>query len=367
MTLDSGYWKRWTNSHRVLSDDLDISEGTHDSGPCNDSKDRTGPKALAKRGGCRRDRNKHGTNLAIIVGIVKCYLCSMMKSMTGYGRFEASVLGRACTIEARCVNGRYLEVGTKLPKEWADKELLIRELAREYVTRGSLSLYIRAEETSAAATVTLNASAAQSYVAGLRALQRELGIGGDITLDHLVAYNGIFQPPAAEADAVDAWPELRIAVAGALEALNAMRAKEGAQLAMDFLHRIEIMETTLKTVEQRSLARIPQERDRLRERVRQLVDDAVVDEQRLQLEIVLLSDRLDVSEECVRLRSHIKFFRENLAEGVGVGRKLNFLMQEMNREVNTIGSKSNDAEIAKLVVGMKEELERIREQVQNIE
>lgn len=291
----------------------------------------------------------------------------MMKSMTGYGRFEASVLGRTCTIEARCVNGRYLEVGTKLPKEWSDKELLIRELAREYVTRGSLSLYIRADESAALANVSLNTAVASSYVASLRALQQELGIAGDVTLDHLVAYSGIFQPAQPDAEAVDAWPELKIAIAGALEALNAMRAKEGAQLAMDFLHRIEIMEKTLKTIEERSIARIPLERERLRERVRQLVDDAILDEQRLQLEIVLLSDKLDVSEECVRLRSHIKFFRENLAEGVGVGRKLNFLLQEMNREVNTIGSKSNDAEIARMVVGMKEELERIREQVQNIE
>lgn len=291
----------------------------------------------------------------------------MMKSMTGYGRFEASVLGRTCTIEARCVNGRYLEVGTKLPKEWADKELLIRELAREHVTRGSLSLFVRVDESAALTSVTLNSAAASSYVASLRALQQELGIGGDVTLDHLVAYSGIFQPAQPEAEAVDAWPELKIAIGGALEALNAMRAKEGAQLALDFLHRIEIMESTLKTIEERSHARIPLERERLRERVRQLVDDAVLDEQRLQLEIVLLSDKLDVSEECVRLRSHIKFFRENLAEGVGVGRKLNFLLQEMNREVNTIGSKSNDAEIARMVVGMKEELERIREQVQNIE
>jgi uncharacterized protein (TIGR00255 family) len=291
----------------------------------------------------------------------------MMKSMTGYGRFEASVLGRTCTIEARCVNGRYLEVGTKLPKEWADKELLIRELAREHVTRGSLSLYVRVDESAALSSVTLNTAAASSYVASLRSLQQELGLAGDVTLDHLVAYSGIFQPTQPDAEAVDAWPELKIAIGGALEALNAMRAKEGAQLALDFLHRIEIMESTLKTIEERSHARIPLERERLRERVRQLVDDAVLDEQRLQLEIVLLSDKLDVSEECVRLRSHIKFFRENLAEGVGVGRKLNFLLQEMNREVNTIGSKSNDAEIARMVVGMKEELERIREQVQNIE
>jgi uncharacterized protein (TIGR00255 family) len=291
----------------------------------------------------------------------------MIKSMTGFGRFEATVLGMRCNIEVRCVNGRYLEVSTKLPKDWADKELLIREVIREYVTRGSLSMFIRVDEAVASSAVQLNTEAAKSYVQALRALQQELGIAGDVTLDHVVAFDGVFQAPSAESGDVDAWPELKIAVAGALEALNGMRAKEGAQLALDFLARLDMIEQGLQQVEARSQARIPLERERLRERVRQLVEDAIVDEQRLQLEIALLSDKLDVSEECVRLRSHIRFFRENLAEGAGVGRKLNFLLQEMNREVNTIGSKSNDPEIAKIVVGMKEEFERIREQVQNIE
>lgn len=291
----------------------------------------------------------------------------MIKSMTGFGRFEATVLGMRCNIEARCVNGRYLEVSTKLPKDWADKELLIRDVIREYVSRGSLSMFIRVDESSVAPTVQLNTEAARSYVQALRALQQELGIAGDVTLDHVVAFDGVFQTPSAAASEVDVWPELKIAVAGALEALNGMRAKEGAQLALDFLTRLEMIEQSLQLVEGRSQERIPLERERLRERIRQLVDDAVVDEQRLQLEIAILSDKLDVSEECVRLRSHIRFFRENLAEGAGVGRKLNFLLQEMNREVNTIGSKSNDPEIARIVVGMKEEFERIREQVQNIE
>lgn len=291
----------------------------------------------------------------------------MIRSMTGYGRHEALVNGVPCTVETRCVNGRYLEVNARLPKEWADKELAVRELVREHVSRGSLSVYIRTEDVATAASVHVNVQVARAYVDALRALQAELGLSGELSLDHLVSNSAIFQAPLDETEKADVWPELKTAVSAALQALNAMRVKEGAELERDFLARLESIERAMADVETRTQLRIPNERERLRDRVRQIMDDGAVDEQRLQLEIVLLSDKLDVSEECVRLRSHIKFFRENLAEGTGVGRKLNFLLQEMNREVNTIGSKSNDAEIARMVIGMKEELERIREQVQNIE
>lgn len=287
--------------------------------------------------------------------------------MTGYGRHEGIVNGVSCTVEARCVNGRYLEVNARLPKEWADKEQAVRELVREHVTRGSLSVYIRTEDVAATTRVHVDMDVARAYVTALRGLKDELGLVGDISLDHIVAFGSIFQAPLDDTEKVDVWPELKVAIAGALEALNAMRVKEGGELERDFLARLESIERAMVDVEARTQVRIPNERERLRERVRQIIDDGAIDEQRLQLEIVLLSDKLDVSEECVRLRSHIKFFRENLAEGTGVGRKLNFLLQEMNREVNTIGSKSNDAEIARMVIGMKEELERIREQVQNIE
>lgn len=287
--------------------------------------------------------------------------------MTGYGRHEGIVNGVSCTVEARCVNGRYLEVNARLPKEWADKEQAVRELVREHVTRGSLSVYIRTEDVAATTRVHVDMDVARTYVTALRGLKDELGLVGDISLDHIVAFGSIFQAPLDDTEKVDVWPELKVAIAGALEALNAMRVKEGGELERDFLARLESIERAMVDVEARTQVRIPNERERLRERVRQIIDDGAIDEQRLQLEIVLLSDKLDVSEECVRLRSHIKFFRENLAEGTGVGRKLNFLLQEMNREVNTIGSKSNDAEIARMVIGMKEELERIREQVQNIE
>jgi uncharacterized protein (TIGR00255 family) len=182
-----------------------------------------------------------------------------------------------------------------------------------------------------------------------------------------VHFPGIFQPADAASEDVDVWPVLQSGIIDALHALNAMRDKEGAELARDLEQRLEMMMQSITTVEQMSIARIDTERVRLRERVRQLVEDAIVDEQRLQLEIVLLSEKLDVTEECVRLRSHIKHFRQYMSSDEKAGRKLNFLLQEMNREINTIGSKCNHADIAVIVVGVKEELERMREQVQNVE
>lgn len=291
----------------------------------------------------------------------------MIRSMTGYGKSDAVVNSTPTTIEVRCVNGRYLELNCRMPKEWADKEGAVRETAREQVSRGSLSIFIRQEDLSSTQSVRVNPTIARGYVEALRSLKQELSLDGEITMDHLVQFSSIFQAPDAEGERPDPWPELHRALVDALRNLNTMRDLEGAELYKDFAARLEGIETGLVDVEARSIARIPVERERLRERVRQLMAEEAVDEQRLQLEIVLLAEKLDVSEECVRLRSHIKFFRENLQDGKGVGRKLNFLLQEMNREVNTIGSKTNDAAIAVVVVQMKEELERMREQVQNVE
>jgi uncharacterized protein (TIGR00255 family) len=215
--------------------------------------------------------------------------------------------------------------------------------------------------------VGLNIEAAREYIASLQRIQQETGLPGEVRIEHLVHLPGIFQPADAASEDVDVWPVLQSGIIDALHALNAMRDKEGAELARDLEQRLEMMMQSITTVEQMSIARIDTERVRLRERVRQLVEDAIVDEQRLQLEIVLLSEKLDVTEECVRLRSHIKHFRQYMSSDEKAGRKLNFLLQEMNREINTIGSKCNHADIAVIVVGVKEELERMREQVQNVE
>lgn len=287
--------------------------------------------------------------------------------MTGYGKAEVEILGSTCTIEARCVNGRYLELSTKLPREWSDKEGQIREIVRERVTRGSLTVSVRRAETVASTAIGVNMTAAAAYVQSLRQIKAELGLAGDIHIEHLVHLPSIFQADGSSTDEVDIWPGLQPGIVQALEALNAMRDREGAELANDLDQRLTMMLQSIDVVERMSIDRIDAERVRLRERVRQLVEDSVVDEQRLQLEIILLSEKLDVTEECVRLRSHIKHFRQYMTSDEKAGRKLNFLLQEMNREINTIGSKCNHADIAVIVVGVKEELERMREQVQNVE
>lgn len=289
----------------------------------------------------------------------------MLRSMTGYGRADGTVAGHPCSIEIRTVNGRHLELSTRLPKHWADKELAVRELVRERITRGSVSVYVRLEE-NASQQLIINPTMARMAAEQLRLLQHELSLDGTLTLADVLSIPAVFQGAPEDAEAPDPWPELSNLIIMAIEHLTAMRDKEGSELERDFDHRLAALEQALNDVEQRSKNRIPAERERLRERVTQLMSDGV-DEQRLQLEIILLADKLDVTEECTRLRSHIKFFRETMTTSSTAGRKLNFLLQEMNREVNTIGSKCNDADIARIVVGMKEEMERMREQIQNIE
>ncbi len=238
---------------------------------------------------------------------------------------------------------------------------------REHVVRGSLNIYIRADERTASESVRVDTATATAYVQALRDLQATLGLAGEVRVDHLVHFPAIFNAPTVSEDTDGVWPALRDGLVAALAALNDMRLREGGELARDLGNRLDAIETGLLEVERRSAERIPAERERLRERVRQVIDDAAVDEARLALEITLLADKLDVAEECVRLRSHMKHFRQYMTDETQAGRKLNFLLQEMNREVNTIGSKTNDADIARVVVGMKEELERMREQVQNVE
>jgi uncharacterized protein (TIGR00255 family) len=287
--------------------------------------------------------------------------------MTGYGKSECMLDDAPCTVEARSVNGRYLELSVKLPKEYSEHEGRIREVVREQVLRGSVNLYIRREDLAEITPLNVDVEAARHYVDALRTIQSELGVGGEVRIEHLTVFPSIFQRPLRSAERPDVWPALKEAVVQALTSMNAMRDMEGKDLSRDLVTRCETIASALEIVEKRSLERIPAERERLRERVRQILDENAIDESRLSLEIVLLSEKLDITEECVRLRSHIKHFQQYMATEQQPGRKLNFLVQEMNREINTIGSKCNDADIAVTVVTMKEELERIREQIQNVE
>lgn len=291
----------------------------------------------------------------------------MIRSMTGFGKADVSILDVPSTIEVRCVNGRYLEVSTKIPREWSDKEGLVREHVRGLVTRGSITVSIRRDEKSSTVEARPNIEVAASYLSALRQIQEQLNVPGTVSIEHLVTLPNIFSPPEESADDDTLWRDLQNGLTSALEALNTMRDREGAELASDLRQRLTIIEQGLQAIEASAAERIVIERTRLRERVAQILNDAAIDEQRLALEIVLLSEKLDVTEECVRLRSHIKHMRQYMDSSEHAGRKLNFMLQEMNREVNTIGSKCNHAGVAATVVSMKEELERMREQVQNVE
>ncbi len=273
------------------------------------------------------------------------------------------------SVEIRSVNSRYLDVTTRLPRAMSRREKDVKEIIRGFLNRGSLNVTVKIEkESNGEAALKVNATAAKSYYKLLNDLRKTLKVRDQVKLEHLLNFSEILEPVTSEEADQKEWELVDGTIRKALEQLNTMRANEGKELAKDFEKRIVWINETLDEVEHLSVGRIPEERKRLQERIAQLLDEkTVIDQNRLELEIALLADKLDITEECVRFRTHNKFFLEAIKKEDTPGRKLNFLIQEMNREANTIGSKSNDAGIAHHVVKIKEELERIREQLQNIE
>lgn len=293
----------------------------------------------------------------------------MIVSMTGYGRGETSRGGVTASVEVRGVNNRFLDVTARMPRSLSQREKDVKEIVRSFVTRGGLTVSVMVEEENdGAVPMTVNKSAARSYVRLLNDLRKVSKIRERVRLEHLLKFSEVFEVNREEETDERVWGVVEEALRRALEDFNAMRSKEGKELGRDLERRVRWMDETLETIERVSKERIPQERQKLNERIGQLLEDnSIIDQNRLELEVALLADKLDVTEECVRFRSHNKFFLEAMAGKELAGRKLNFLVQEINREANTIGSKTNDTEIAHLVVKMKEELEKIREQLQNIE
>ncbi|MEX1138123.1 MAG: YicC/YloC family endoribonuclease [Bacteroidota bacterium] len=292
-----------------------------------------------------------------------------MLSMTGYGRAEVNRGGISCAVEARSINSRYLEVVSRLPRTLSQRENDLKELVRSLVSRGKVSLSISVDrEQNGELPLSINAGAARSYYKLLTQLRKTVKIKEPIKLEHLLKFSEVLESADVSESDEEEWGVVRDAVRESLEAMNTMRVNEGRELARDLENRIGWMAKAIDEIEMLAKERIPEERKRLLERVTQLAADKVlIDQNRLELEIILLADRLDVTEECVRFRSHNKFFLEAMNSGESAGRKLSFLIQEMNREANTIGSKSNDAAMAHTIVRLKEELEKIREQLQNIE
>jgi uncharacterized protein (TIGR00255 family) len=292
----------------------------------------------------------------------------MLSSMTGYGRAEFTEKNITAVAELRSVNNRFLEVSARLPRSLSVRENEVKELIRRKILRGKINATVTVEHSNGGSVpLRINVEAAKEVYKLLNRLRRSTGMKEKIKIDHLLHFSEVIeQEQVPEADEQE-WTAAREAIEKAVDGLRAMREQEGRELEKDLRHRVHMLDQQIGRIEELSTAQVPAERERLRERIRLLVENEALDEGRLEMELALMADRLDVTEECVRFRSHTKFFLQAFADGEPAGRKLNFLLQEMNREVNTIGSKSSAAEIAHQVVQVKEELERIREQVQNIE
>lgn len=292
----------------------------------------------------------------------------MLSSMTGYGRSEITKKGVTVTVELRSVNNRFLEVTARLPRSLSLRENEIKELVRRKALRGKVNLLVNVErENGGDIPLRINTAAARGYYKLLNELRRTVKLKEKVKLEHLLHFTEVIEQEETEREDEGEWSVVQQALDVALDGLTDMRRQEGRELEKDFRHRIGTLEDYLGRVEELSRQQAPAERVRLRERIKELLEGASADEGRLETELAILADRLDVTEECVRFRSHNKFFLEALEAPESAGRKLNFLIQEMNREANTIGSKSSDTAIAHLVVHMKEELEKVREQLQNIE
>ncbi|MBW7886795.1 MAG: YicC family protein [Bacteroidetes bacterium] len=293
----------------------------------------------------------------------------MIESMTGFGKGNAEENGISYSVELRSVNNRFLEITTRMPRILSHRENDIREIIKSKIVRGKITInVVRSNEETDELDLSVDTAKAKSIIVLLNKLRKSAKIKETIKMEHLLHFSEIFETKEIEEDDEADWNVFEQALRNALDAIKIMRQKEGAELAKDMRARVESINAALESIETISKERIPVERENLQKRIAELVSDKnIIDNQRLELEIALLSDRLDITEECVRFRSHNKFFLESLKAKESEGRKLNFLIQEMNREANTIGSKCSDVNIAHRVVGIKEELEKIREQLQNIE
>jgi uncharacterized protein (TIGR00255 family) len=287
--------------------------------------------------------------------------------MTGFGAAEGPVAGGRLRVEIRTVNHRHFNLAARLPSELASLEGELRERLRRDFDRGHLAVQARWTERPARdEELRVDLERARAVVARLRELQSALALPGDISLELVARQPEVFGTNSGDAAEV-AWADVEPVVAQAAAECRAMRRKEGDALANELRHRLDLLEAGARAVAERSPERLVRERDRLRGAVRELLDGRALDEQRLAQELAFLADKLDITEELVRFRAHVAAAREALAADRPAGKQLGFLAQELGREVNTMGAKANDAEIAHQVIAMKGELEKFREQLENLE
>lgn len=292
----------------------------------------------------------------------------MIKSMTGYGKGEA-VSERGCfTVELRSVNHRYGEISVRMPRGFLALENEVKKMVAAQLKRGKIDLFVQwAEGSESSIMPQADTALARGYAELFRKLSRDLELSQEISLPLILAQKGVMKESTVAIDEAEYLPQLSQAVQEAVKAIDAMRSREGEALLFDLQARRRDIAGWVEQIGARAPQVVLEYRTKLKTRLDQLLEGAEVDETRLAQEVALMADRCDVTEELVRLASHFAQFDEALALDEPVGRKLDFLMQEMNREVNTIGSKSSDAEVTSLVVRIKAEMEKMREQVQNVE
>ena len=292
----------------------------------------------------------------------------MIKSMTGFGRCEIAENDRKFTVEMKSVNHRYLDVSIKMPKALNFFEAAVRGELKRYMERGKVDVFISYEDYSEKpSTVHYNRELAREYLEYLRGMAEEFGLENDIRVSTLSKYPEVFTMEEAAVDEEALWKELQRAVRGAAEAFVQTRLTEGEHLREDLNEKLDGMLRQVDFIEERWPKLVEEYRQKLESKVRELLQDRAVDEGRLLTEVTVFADRVCVDEEIVRLRSHIQTTKSILGEGGSMGRKLDFMAQEMNREANTILSKSNDLEITNCAVDLKTQIEKVREQIQNIE
>lgn len=292
----------------------------------------------------------------------------MLISMTGFGRATARLDGLTATVEIRSVNNRFCEVVVRAPRELSRWETETVNLIKKQFARGRFAVQVQIDyPPSSGAEVTVNKEAAKHYVKVLKELRKATGTTYGVRLEHLLSFPDVLNRADTSVSDESVWQVTEAALNAAIEGLTDMRKREGTALQRDLENRVSEIERQLALVADRAPVRVEEARARLRERLTEVLADERVNADRLELELVMVADKLEINEEIVRLRSHIEQFRESLSAREPAGRKLNFIYQEMNREVNTIGSKANDASVTRAVVTMKEELEKIREQVENVE
>ena len=290
----------------------------------------------------------------------------MIRSMTGYGRAQRVLNRREITVEVRSVNNRYLDCTVKMPHLYLFAEDALKKTVQKRVSRGKLDVYVTVDATAAdTVKARVNRELAEQYAAALRELSGI--VGTDLTGQLLTRFPDALTVTKDEADLEAVTSDLCAVLEEALEAFQAMRAAEGAKLAEDIGARLDAIERMTAQVEARSPETVREYREKLVRRMREVLEDTAIDEQRILMEAALYADKVAVDEETVRLRSHVSQLREMLASDAPQGRRMDFLIQELNREANTIGSKCADAATARVVVDLKAEIEKIREQTQNIE